>query len=121
VREACRDNYPNAGRQGPALALLTALRALGLPYSLRKETAHLVLRVDEAAKRLDAALRATHAVRVHLVPLDQAADLPSVAFGSTKLCRLSADELRSLVDVNRLRLHHPNQASTLNAFPSSTG
>ncbi|MCB1463209.1 MAG: hypothetical protein KDJ90_12480 [Nitratireductor sp.] len=109
LREACRDGYPNAGKRGPAFALSTALRALGLPCGLRKETAGLSLTVEEAAKGLDAAMRATSAKRIHLVPLDLAADLPSIAFGPAKLGRLTADELRTLVDEARLKRLYPRQ------------
>ncbi|WP_157221040.1 hypothetical protein [Flavisphingomonas formosensis] len=109
LREACRDGYPNAGKKGPAFALSTALRALGLPCGLQKETLHLSLPVEEAAKDLDAALRATHAKRIHLVPLDLAADLPSIAFGSARLGRPTADELRTLVDEARLKRLYPRQ------------
>ena len=107
LREACRDGYPNAGKRGPAFALSTALRALGLPCGLRKETAHLALPVEEAAKGLDSAMRATRATSIHLVPLDLAAGLPSIAFGSAKLGRLTADELRTLVDEVRQKRLYP--------------
>ncbi|MEK9285316.1 hypothetical protein MTR72_37880 [Bradyrhizobium sp. ISRA442] len=103
LREVCRDGYPNAGKKGPGFALSTALRALGLPCDLQKDAAHLALSVEKAAKGLDAALRATHAKRVYLVPLNLAADLPPLAFGSAKLCRLTAEELRALVDERRLK------------------
>lgn len=109
LREACRDGYPNAGKKGPAFALSTALRALGLPCGLQKETLHLSLPVEEAAKALDAAMRATHAKRTHLVPFDLAADLPSIAFGPAKLGRLTADELLALVDQARLKRLYPRQ------------
>src|SRR6185437_17033521 len=93
LREICRDGYPNAGKKGPNFALATALRALGLPCHLQKAAADLALSVEEAAKGLDAALRATHARRIHLAPLDLAADLAPLAFGPARVCRLSADEL----------------------------
>lgn len=109
LREACRDGYSSAGKKGPAFALSTALRALGLPCSLQKETAHLALPVEEAAKGLDAAMRATSAKRIHLVPLDLAADLPSIAFGPAKIGLLTADELRTLVDETRLKRLYPRQ------------
>src|SRR3954467_12233948 len=60
LRDACRDGYPNAGTSGPAFALATALRALGLPCGLHRETEHLAYSVEEAIRSLDAALRATH-------------------------------------------------------------
>lgn len=116
LREACRDGYPNAGKRGPAFALSTALRALGLPCGLQKEAAHLSLPVDEAAKGLDTAMRATHAKRIHLVPLDLAADLPSIAFGPAKLGRLTADELLTLVDETRLKRLYPRQEFDADRF-----
>lgn len=116
LREACRDGYPNAGKRGPAFALSTALRALGLPCGLQKEAAHLTLPVDEAAKGLDTAMRATHAKRIHLVPLDLAADLPSIAFGPAKLGRLTADELLTLVDETRLKRLYPRQEFDADRF-----
>jgi hypothetical protein len=109
LRETCRDGYPNAGKKGPNFALSTALRALGLPCHLQKEAAGLALPMEEAAKGLDAALRATSAKRVHLAPLDLAADLPPLAFGPARVCRLSADELRSVIDLPRLRRLYPRQ------------
>ncbi|WP_249734954.1 hypothetical protein [Bradyrhizobium sp. sGM-13] len=81
LRETCRDGYPNAGKKGPAFALSIALRALGFPCHLRKDTAHLALPVEEAAKGLDAALRATRTRHIHLAPL---------AFGPARVCRLTA-------------------------------
>lgn len=109
LRETCRDGYPNAGKKGPNFALSTALRALGLPCHLQKATADLALPVEEAAKGLDVALRATHARRIHLAPLDLAADLPLLAFGSARVCRLSAEELRGVIDAPRLRRLYPHQ------------
>jgi hypothetical protein len=116
LRESCRDGYPSAGKKGPAFALATALRALGLPCDLQKETAYLSLPADQAARRLDAAMRATRAKRVHLVPLDLAADLPSIAFGSATLGRLTADELRTLVDEARLKRLLPRQTFDAERF-----
>jgi len=109
LREVCRDGYPNAGKKGPAFALSTALRALGLPCHLQKDMAHLALPVEEAAKGLDAALHATQARRIHLAPLDLAADLPPLVFGSAGVRRLTADELRALVDERRLKRHYQRQ------------
>ncbi len=109
LREACRDGYPNAGKKGPAFALSTALRSLGLPCGLQRQTAHLALPVEAAAMGLDAAMRATRSKRIHLVALDLAADLPSIAFGPAKVGRLTADELRVLVDETRLKRLYPHQ------------
>lgn len=109
LREVCRDGYPNAGKKGPAFALSTALRTLGLPCELREDIAYLALPIEEAANGLDMALRATHAKRIHLAPLDLAADLPSITFGPAKVGRLSAGDLRTLVDESRLKRLYPHQ------------
>ncbi len=116
LREVCRDGYPGAGKTGPAFALSTALRALGLPCHLQGETAHLALPVEEAARSLDAALRATRSTRMHLAPLDLADDIPPLAFGSAKVCRLTADELRGLVDEHRLKRLYPRQQFDADRF-----
>lgn len=116
LREVCRDGYPGAGETGPAFALSAALRALGLPCHLQAAAAHLALPVEEAAAGLDAALRATQSTRVHLAPLDLAADLPPLAFGSAKVCRLTADELRAVVDERRLKRLYPRQQFDADRF-----
>jgi hypothetical protein len=116
LREACRDNYSGAGKTGSAFALSTALRALGLPCHLPKDSAHLALPATKAADGLDGALRATGAKRIHLVPLDLAADLPSIAFRSAKVGRLTADELRTLVDESRLKRLYPRLAFDAERF-----
>lgn len=103
LRDACRDGYPNVGSKGPAFALSTALRALGLPCSLQKANAHLTMPPALAVQELDTALRASHARRVHLAPLDLADELPSLNFGSATLRRFRSDELRALVDETRLK------------------
>lgn len=109
LRAICRDGYPNAGKTGHSFSLSTGLRALGLPCELRSDTAHLASPVAEAAKGLDAALRATQSRRLHLAPLDLAQDLPPLAFGPAKVCRFTADELRALVDEPRLKRAHQRQ------------
>ncbi len=107
LREACRVDYPSAGRKGPNIALATALRALGLPCYLQKKTVHLGLPVEQAATKLDAAMRATHATLIHLAPLDLAAELPHLSFGSARVCRLDATELLEIVDACRLKRLYP--------------
>ena len=103
LRDACRDGYPNVGKKGPAVALSTALRSLGLPCGLRADAAHLASPVEAAAMGLDMALRATHARRLHLAPLDMAEEIPSLAFGSARIGRFTSDELRAFVDTTRLQ------------------
>lgn len=107
LRETCRAADPKAGTMGMSLALSTALRALGLPCHLQHDVAHLALPVKEAAAGLDAALRATHAKRIHLAPLNLAGDLPPISFGQARICKLTAGELRDLIDAPRLQRFDP--------------
>mgnify|MGYP005825676815 CR=1 FL=1 len=112
LRETCRDGYRNAGKNGPNFALATALRALGLPCQLRREAAHLASSVEEAAKKLDVALRATDGRRVHLAPLDLGEDIPQLQFGSARVCRFKPEELRAQIEETRLKrmLQHRRSA-----------
>ncbi len=116
LREVCRDGYPNAGKNGPAFALSTALRALGLPCELRSDAADLALPVEQATKELEVALRATHARRVYIAPLDLAEDLPPLAFGSAKVGRLKPDALRGLFDERRLKRIYQQQEFDADRF-----
>ena len=108
LREACRDRYPNTGKTGPAFALSNALRSLGLPCTLPAGAATLALPVEEAARRLEDGLRATHSRRLHLAPLDMAQELPSITFGAARIERFTADELLSLIDAPRLKRSFPS-------------
>lgn len=116
LRNACCDGYPNAGSKGPAFALSTALRALGLPCTLQASNAHLTMSPTSAAKELDAALRASHARKVHLVPLDMADELSSLKFGSATLRRFKPDELRGLVEETRLKRMYPRHTFDADRF-----
>jgi len=116
LREACRDGYPNIGKSGPDFALSTALRSLGLPCSLQRENAHFALSAPEAAKGLDAALRATHARRLYLAPLDLAEDIPRLEFGIARIERFRPDELRTLIDEPRLHRVFPRYAFDADRF-----
>lgn len=116
LREACRDGYSNSGTMGPGFALSNALRALGLPCGLQKETTQLSLPVQEATRLLDAMMRATSAKRVHLVPLDLAADLPPLAFGSATVGRPTAEHLRVLVDWTKLKRLYPREDFDVERF-----
>lgn len=109
LREACRNDQSGAGTIGFAFALSTALRTLGLPCSLPGDMGHLAVRPDVAADRLIESLRATHARRLHLAPLDLGDELPPLAFGSARVCRLTPDELRALVDEPQLKRLYPRQ------------
>lgn len=100
LRETLQSIHLDVGK--PLFALGTALRSLGLPCGLPQDRRHLALLPDEAARRLDLAIRAKRARRWHLAPLDLADDLPDMRFGPAALRRFSADELRALVDAPRL-------------------
>jgi hypothetical protein len=92
------------------------LRALGLPCHLQGASEDLALPVEEAAAGLDLALLATQSIRIYLAPLDLAPDLPTLAFGSAKVCRLTPDELRALVDEPRLKRLYPRYHLDANRF-----
>ncbi len=109
LREACRDDQSGTGTIGFTFALSTALRTLGMPCSLPDDMGALAMPCDLAADALTAALRATQATRLHLAPLDLADELPSLAFGSARVCQLTPDELRALVDEPRLKRLYPSQ------------
>ena len=114
LKEALQSLHPDIGK--PVFALGTALRSLGLPSGLPKDRQHLSLPPDEAARRLDNAVRATRARRWHLAPLDLADDLPDLQFGPAGLRRLTADELRALVDAPRLARVFPGASFDAERF-----
>jgi hypothetical protein len=101
---ACEKLYPNA-TSVPKLpfALGNALRTLGLPCGLAPNDAQLAMSPDDAAFQLDAGFRQTQSTRVHLCPLDCAADLPPLSFGQNCIRRMSVTELETLVNPKRLR------------------
>lgn len=109
LREACGEVQSSAGTIGFAFALSTALRALGLPCSLPVDMGHFAMPPEVAADRLIEALRATHARRLHLAPLDLGSDLPALAFGPARVSRLTPDALRALVDEDQLKRVYPRQ------------
>ncbi len=114
LKEALQSLHPDVGK--PVFALGTALRSLGLPCGLPQERQHLSLSPEEAASRLDLAVRARRARRWHLAPLDLADDLPDLQFGPASLRRFSADELRVLVDAPRLARVFPGASLKAERF-----
>ncbi|MDE0694444.1 MAG: hypothetical protein OXH76_01255 [Boseongicola sp.] len=101
--ETCRDAYSGSGERGLDSALVEALLSLGFPAGLPPDLAHLALPVEEAARTLDAALRATETRRFHLAPLDVALRLPEFSFGQAKICSPKLEGLAELVDLPRLK------------------
>jgi hypothetical protein len=111
LHDACCNLYYGAKSKedfGLHGALLTALRALGLPCGLVPENAHLALSVDMAASRLDAAFRQTQVRRVYLCPLDRAGDLPTMKFGPNSIRKFDTDELEALVEPLQLKRFNSN-------------
>jgi hypothetical protein len=90
-----------------SFALSYALRAYGMPCGLSPENAHLALAPDIAAAKLNIAFNAKHSTRTHLCPLDLADDLPTIRFGSCSIGKLSATELRNIVNSTRLARTNP--------------
>jgi hypothetical protein len=105
LRDTCDSLYPRGGPKGPLdLALLSALRALGLPSRLAQANDHLTLPAEVAAARLDAAFRRMQVLRVHLCPLNLAGeDLPELKFGPNSIRKFTTAELEALVDPPRLK------------------
>ncbi|WP_210134465.1 hypothetical protein [Pseudotabrizicola sediminis] len=114
--EECSHGRSDSTTFGFKFALSSALRSLGLPYSLHKNAAHLALPVNEAAQALVDALSATEIRLVHLAPLDLADELPELSFGAAKLCRLSPNELRELFDEPRIKRLYPRQVFDAERF-----
>jgi hypothetical protein len=71
---------------------------------------------QEAARVLDRAFRATRCRRRHLVPLDQAAELPDLTFGPVQLKKFSEADLRELVRATHLERAYPAMTFDANRF-----
>lgn len=121
LRETCEELYLGAGKKtGLAWALSNALRALGLPCGLPPEDQDLALSVELATRELDLAFGKGRSTRVHLCPLDCADDLPALTFGSNRVVKLSASELKELVDWPRLRRTFPKLRFDADSFSEFT-
>jgi len=92
-------------------ALSNALRSLGLPCGLPLEHRASALDLPTVAEMLLNAFSRRSITRRHLCPLDLADDLPSMAFGSSRIARFSATELHDLFDWPRLTRHFPTLTS----------
>jgi hypothetical protein len=103
-----REGYhPDMDQRVFPAALGNALRSLGLPCWLPANRQRLSLPAATAAMMLHAALRARHSRRSHLIPLDHADDLPTLKFGPARLRRFRPEELRELVEAERLKRVFP--------------
>jgi hypothetical protein len=104
LREACQRHYGEPeSKDGLGFALENALRSFGLPCNADSGNARFSLPADEAALQLDRAFRRSEVRRLYLCPLDCAGDILQVAFGPNAVRTISANELDSLVDVDRLK------------------
>lgn len=101
---------------GAGIAIFGALAGLGLPCNLPASKKHLSISAGEAAARLKSALEATSFTRFHLLPLDLADDLPTIHFGSATIGPLTTDQLRHLVDHDRLERIHSETSFHLHQF-----
>lgn len=112
-------DYPSVHAGGETFsfdfALERALGVLGLPCLLPGRNAAHVTSVD-AARLLDKAFRATRCRQRHLVPLDQADDLPELTFGPIRLRKFSATDLRELINATRLERVFPDLAFDAQRF-----
>ncbi|ASS60321.1 hypothetical protein [Rhizobium leguminosarum] len=107
LRDACGELHPHTRALGFYSALTTALRALGLPCGMSKDSAGSFMQAEDAAGTLYAAFRATHSRKLHLIPMDLAADFPPLTFGGARLERFSAAKLRELIDERGLKRAYP--------------
>jgi len=103
--DTCIGLYPDKARSrnGLSFALANALQALGLPSELVPGNAHSSPPVNSAAARLHSAFQRAQASRVYICPLDTVDELPELKFGSARIAKLTAAELKDLVDTDRLR------------------
>lgn len=88
-------------------ALSNALWSLGLPCGLPSNQSGLALDLSTVATALDKAYSRRMTVRHHLGPLDQADELPTMAFANARVARFTAGELEQLFDAPRLRRNFP--------------
>jgi len=113
LSKTAQADYPSAHDGGGSVfdfALEGALRALGLPCQLSPRRSAAPLSAVEAARLLDGAFRATRCGRRHLVPLDEAGELPALTFGPIRLGKFSETDLRELVNATRLERVFPDLA-----------
>ncbi|WP_149501089.1 MULTISPECIES: hypothetical protein [Stenotrophomonas maltophilia group] len=114
--DALEHECADVRRFGGSLYVLRALASLGLPCGLHASRKHMAIPATVAARKLTAAMHATSFTRVHLLPLDMADTLPTVQFGNALVGRLTAQQLRQFVDLDRMERIHPGYAFDLSEF-----
>ncbi|MHC1653262.1 hypothetical protein ACODUL_08225 [Stenotrophomonas maltophilia] len=103
-------------RFGGSISISRALSGLGIPCRLPASKRHLAIPAAAAAEKLNDAIRATSFKRVHLMPLDMADSLPTLSFGNATIGRMTASELRQLVDLDRMERIYPDHGFDLGQF-----
>lgn len=108
LREACQASYPDTGwDQTLGLALINALRSLGLPCLVQATEPAASTLTERSVQALHVAFQARSMRRTHLCPLDLASELPVLQFGAGSVRRFTAEELARLFDWSRLQRHYP--------------
>jgi hypothetical protein len=103
-RTTCQEFYPQATNGSTLnLSLSTALRNLGWSNGGPPPN----LAPEEAAARIDAALRQTSSCRTHLCPLDLGDGVPELAFGPNSIRTFAAEELANIIDPDWLARAEP--------------
>lgn len=108
LRQACEACYADTGwDQILGLALLYAMRTLGLPCLAPPPGELPISGASHAAKALHEGFHAKTMTWTHLCPLDLASELPPLQFGPAQLRRFTASELSALFDWPRLQRFYP--------------
>lgn len=114
LRDACQDAYPDTGwEQSLNVALLHALRSLGLPCLLASTGHNPFQSVAEAAQALDRAFYSETASWTYLCPLDLASELPPLQFGPATVGRFNTEELGKLFNWPQLQRYYPSGLPSL--------
>lgn len=92
------------GGERMRFSVIQALRSLGLPA---EHVGEAPLGVAQATQSLEEGFSRTSALQRHLIPLDLAADLPPLTFGTNRIARFTASELAALFDAPRLARLYP--------------
>ncbi|MGR9258416.1 hypothetical protein [Rhizobium leguminosarum] len=116
LRDCCASLHPYTRALGFNSALATALRALGLPCSLSKDSKGLPSRPEDAAGALHSAFLQTHSKKLHLIPMDLADRLPPLTFGRARLGRFTPNQICELFNEEQLRRTYPKHKLDADLF-----